>query len=205
MPPKFFPSAAEWRTWLEANHAKVTELLVGFQKRNSGRPGMTWSESVDEALCFGWIDGVVKSIDESTYCKRYTVRKSGSIWSKVNIAKAESLIAAGRMTEAGLIKFRQRSSARSGIYAYEQSAAELDAESATEFKENPGAWEFFLKQTPSYRKVVTWWIVSARQPLTRQKRLARLIEASSNGKPVSAFDQSRYTKGRGRPPRATKK
>ena len=205
MNPKFFASAAEWRAWLEANHAKETELLVGFYKKNSGRPSMTWPESVDEALCFGWIDGVSRSIDEVSYSKRYSVRRPGSIWSKVNIAKAESLIARGRMTEAGLAKFRERSSAKSGIYSFEQGAVELDAASVTAFQENPGAWEFFQSQTPSYRKKGTWGIVSARQPLTRQQRLARLIEASGNRQRIDALAEERYTRGRDRPPRATKK
>jgi uncharacterized protein YdeI (YjbR/CyaY-like superfamily) len=204
MAPQFFASASLWREWLEANHAKETELVVGFYKRDSGRPSMTWSESVDEAICFGWIDGVTRSIDANSYCKRYSVRQPGSIWSKVNIAKAESLIAQGRMTAAGLAKFRARSAARSGIYAFEQGAVEFEAAAAAEFQAHPAAWEFFQQQAPSYRKKVTWWVVSARQALTRQKRLALLIDASANRQQVGALAEKRYKADR-RPPRAIKK
>ena len=191
MAPKFFPTSGEWREWLVANHAKETELLVGFYKRDAGRPSMTWSESVDEALCFGWIDGVSRSLDKWSYTKRYSVRKAGSIWSKVNIAKAEALIAQGRMTAAGLAKFRARSAARSGIYAFEQGVLELDENSAVALKQTPGAWEFLQSQAASYRQKVIWWIATAKQASTRQKRLAKLIEASANRQRVHAFAENR--------------
>ncbi len=203
--PTFFASARLWREWLEANHGKETELWVGFYKADSGRPSMTWSESVDEAICFGWIDGVTKSIDASSYCKRYSVRQPGSIWSKVNLAKAESLIARGRMTAAGLAPFRARSAARSGIYAFEQGAVAFEPEAAAAFQANPAAWEFFQRQSPSYRQKVTWWVLSARRPLTRQKRLVEVIDASAQQQQVGVFAADRYRTGRPRAPRATKK
>ncbi len=178
MPPRFFNSAADWREWLAVHHASETELLVGLRKRSSGPPGMTWSESVDEALCFGWIDAVRGGLDETTYSIRFTARKSGSIWSNVNIAKAEALIAAGKMTEAGLTKYRKRKAGKSGIYSYEQGAAELDPAATAKFQKDLAAWEYFLAQAPSYRKKVIWSILRARQPATREARLTRLIEAS---------------------------
>ena len=180
MSPVFFASSTEWRKWLEAHHAKETEILVGMYKGNFPKPYMTWPESVDEALCFGWIDGVKRSIDAISYTTRFTPRKSGSIWSNVNIAKAESLIAQGRMTPPGLAKFQARSSAKSGIYSFEQDAVEFDGASLAEFRKNPAAWQFFQTTPPSYRKKMTWLVISARQPATRQKRLAMLIEASKN-------------------------
>jgi uncharacterized protein YdeI (YjbR/CyaY-like superfamily) len=180
--PRFFESAKAWRTWLETGHARETELLVGLYKRTSGRPCMSWPESVEEALCFGWIDGVRRSIDESSYQIRFTARKKGSTWSKVNMAKAESLIAAGKMTKAGLEAFRSRSPARSGIYSYEQGALELGAEATAAFIANPKAWEFFQKQAAWYVKKASWWVIRARLPATREKRLAKLIEASSRQK-----------------------
>lgn len=178
MVPRFFASSAAWRKWLHAHHAKQTELLVGFYKRDSGRPCMTWSESVDEALCYGWIDGVRKSIDDTRYSIRFSVRKPTSIWSKVNIAKAEALIASGRMMPAGLERFQRRTSAKSGVYAFEQGEIEFDAASARAFQADPTAWEFFQKQGAYYRKRMTWWVINARRPETREKRLAKLIEAS---------------------------
>lgn len=178
MAPRFFASSAAWRKWLHAHHAKQTELLVGFYKRDSGRPCMTWSESVDEALCYGWIDGVRKSIDDTRYSIRFSVRKPTSIWSKVNIAKAEALIASGRMMPAGLEKFQRRTSAKSGVYAFEQGEIAFDAPTARIFQADRAAWEFFQKQGAYYRKRMTWWVINARRPETRQKRLAKLIEAS---------------------------
>ena len=143
---------------------------------------MTWPESVDEALCFGWIDGVRKSIDDLSYSIRFSVRKDTSIWSKVNQVKVAALMTTGKMTPAGLRKFEQRREGRSGVYFYEQAGVEFDAKLTQEFKSHPKAWEFFRKQPAWYLKKATWWIVRAKMPATRRKRFARLIDASRRQK-----------------------
>jgi uncharacterized protein YdeI (YjbR/CyaY-like superfamily) len=183
--PTFFPTAADWRAWLERNHAETQELWVGFYKRLTGRPSITWPESVDEALCFGWIDGVRKSIDESSYVIRFTPRRSRSNWSAVNIKRAQELIATGRMQPAGLRAFEQRQDERSAVYAYEQRhSARLDEADEQQLRSNAAAWRFFQAQPPSYQKAAAWWIISAKQEATRRRRLATLIEDSANGRTV---------------------
>ena len=181
MKPRFFKTPAAFRKWLAANHAKVKELWVGFHKKNSGKSSITWPESVDEALCFGWIDGVRKRIDEQSYMIRFSPRKPDSIWSAVNIRNVERLIKEGRMTGAGLKAFEARKEYRSGIYSYEQRPADLVEPYASHFKRNKTAWKFFQAQPPYYRKTMTWFIVSAKQEATRLARLERLISASANG------------------------
>ena len=177
--PTFFPNARAFRRWLETNAATATELLVGFHKVGSGRPSMSWSESVDEALCFGWIDGVRKRIDDATYSIRFTPRKPTSIWSAINIAKVEQLDAAGRMTPAGADAFAKRTDARSKVYSHErEQSAELSPSELQAFKRNKAAWKFFDSTPPGYRKVVLHWIVSAKKPETRAARLNKLLEAS---------------------------
>jgi uncharacterized protein YdeI (YjbR/CyaY-like superfamily) len=181
--PTYFASAAAFRRWLETNADRATELLVGFYKVGAGRPSMTWSESVDEALCFGWIDGVRKRIDDTRYTIRFTPRRPASIWSAINISKVEKLQAAGRMTPAGARAFEQRTEARSVVYAYEQTATtSLGDEELREFKRNATAWRYFEATPPSYRKVVLHWICSARKPETRRKRFDRLFEACAAGR-----------------------
>ncbi len=182
-PPTFFDSAAAFRAWLEANAANSAECLVGFWKVDSGRPSMTWPESVDQALCFGWIDGVRKRIDDQAYQIRFTPRKPASIWSAVNIQKFEQLTAAGRMTDAGARAYALRTADRSVVYAYEQPAeAELTAGELRDFKNNRTAWLYFEACPPSYRKVLLHWITSAKRPETRAGRLHKLMEASREGK-----------------------
>lgn len=176
--PMFFKSGHMFRKWLEAHHCNKSELLVGFYKIASGKPSMTWPESVDEALCFGWIDSVRKTIDSESYSIRFTKRRPNSIWSNVNVAKVESLIAAGRMTEAGLERFAARRVDKTGVYSFEQKGIELDAASQAVFKENLAAWEFFEAQSAAYRKKAVWWVSSAKRPSTRSARLQALIEAS---------------------------
>ena len=177
--PKFFATAAEFGSWLAKHSAAETELVVGFYKRGSGRPSMTWPESVDEALCVGWIDGVRKNIDEHSYQIRFTRRKPTSTWSAINIEKVRVLEAQGRMTKAGLAAFSHRREAKSKIYAYEQTEnAELASADAALFRKNKKAWKFFQMQPPRYRHWMIWRIISAKRPETRQTRLAKLIEAS---------------------------
>lgn len=183
--PIFFAMPAEFRAWFEAHHETHQEILVGFYKKDSGKPSITWPESVDEALCFGWIDGVRRSLDEISYCIRFTPRKPRSIWSDVNIKRAEELIALGRMQPDGLKAFEQRTEARSRVYAYEQrQTARLDEEAESQFRANTAAWDFFQAQPPSYRRTAIWWVISARQEATRLKRLATLIEDSAQGRTI---------------------
>lgn len=180
--PTFFATRSDFRAWLERHHASESELVVGFYKKGSGRPSITWPESVDEALCVGWIDGVRKRIDDESYCIRFTPRKPTSIWSAVNIQRVEELTAEGRMRPAGLASFEKRSAAKSRTYAYEQSQDPvLDATSEEEFRSHPAAWDFFTDQAPWYRKKVSWWVISAKREETRARRLAKLIEASEKG------------------------
>ena len=181
MKPIYFETPAEFRRWLEKNHAKATELLVGFHKRGTGKPSMTWPESVDEALCFGWIDGIRKSVDGERYTIRFTPRKPVSTWSSINIKRAQALGGQGLMQPAGLKAFQARRENKSGIYAYEQRTAQLDGPYETRLKQNSAAWKFFYEQPPGYRKVLSWWVVSAKQEPTRLKRLEKLIQASAQG------------------------
>src|SRR5438132_12271726 len=178
---KFFKTPSAFGKWLGANHAKSKELWVGFYKKNSGKPSITWPESVDEALCFGWIDGVRKNIDEESYQIRFSPRKPRSIWSAVNMRNAERLIKEGRMRPAGLKAYQARKENRSGIYSYEQRSPELVEPYLGKLKRNKSAWNFFQAQPPSYRKMINWWIVSAKKEETRLQRLSKLIEASARG------------------------
>jgi uncharacterized protein YdeI (YjbR/CyaY-like superfamily) len=182
MSPKFFKTPSAFGKWLAAHHATSKEMWVGFYKRNSGKPSITWPESVDEALCFGWIDGIRKSIDEDSYKIRFTPRKPSSVWSAVNIANATKLIKQKRMQPAGLKAFEARKENRSGIYSYEQRSPELVEPYLGKLKRNKAAWKFFQAQPPSYRKVMNWWVVSAKQEATRLKRIDKLIEESEQGR-----------------------
>jgi uncharacterized protein YdeI (YjbR/CyaY-like superfamily) len=181
--PVFFVTPDELRAWFSGHHETETELAVGFHKKGSGTPGLTWPESVDQALCFGWIDGVRRGIDAVRYQIRFTPRKARSTWSAVNIARFGELTAAGLVTPAGVAAFEARRPERSGIYSYEQRpTAELDAAAEAEFRAREGAWEFFGAQPPSYRKTAIWWVVSAKRPETRARRLTTLIEDSAAGR-----------------------
>jgi uncharacterized protein YdeI (YjbR/CyaY-like superfamily) len=178
-----FPAgAAAWRAWLEEHHESADEVLVGFWKKASGRATMIWSEAVDEALCFGWIDGVRRSLDEHRYVNRFTPRRPGSNWSRVNVDKVERLTAEGRMTPAGLRAFEQRRESRSGVYSYENAPRDLEPHDAERVRAHPEAWAFWQAQPPSYRRQATWWVVSAKKPETRERRLAVLIEDSAAGR-----------------------
>ena len=174
----FFTTKSEFRKWLDKNHNKETELLVGFYKVDSGKPSMTWSQSVEEALCFGWIDGVRKSINKESYQIRFTQRRSTSIWSTVNIQKIEELIKQGLMKPAGLASFEKRKENRSKIYSYENGEVKLSPEFEKQFKANKIAWNYFQSLAPSYQKPSTNWVMSAKQETTRIKRLYELINDS---------------------------
>lgn len=184
MNPIFFSTPADFRKWLAENHDKATEVLVGYYKVGSGKSSMTWSQSVDEALCFGWIDGVRRSIDGDSYCNRFTPRKPKSIWSAVNIQKVEDLTRQGLMHSAGLAAFEKREDSRSKIYAYEQKEVSLSDEFERVFKENEKAWMFFQKQAPSYRKRAMNWVMTGKQMETRVSRLEKLIRISEEGQKI---------------------
>ena len=182
MEPIFFPDTQTLRNWFEVNHRKESELIVGFYKIATKKKTITWSESVDEALCFGWIDGIRRSIDEERYCIRFTPRKPGSNWSAVNIEKMENLICAGKMTEAGLAAYSRRKESKSAIYSYETTKeSRLPMEMEENFMKESAAWQYFQSQSPSYRKVTIRWVLSAKQEATRQKRLDELIASSASG------------------------
>ena len=180
--PKFFETPGDFRRWLLANASSETELLVGFRKVGTGLPSITWPESVDEALCFGWIDGIRRRIDDQSYSIRFTPRKPTSIWSAVNIAKVKQLRAAGRMTPAGEKAFARRQEHKSVIYAYEQAhPARLSESELNEFQQELKAWKFFQATPPGYQKVILYWVTSAKKAETRASRLAKLISACASG------------------------
>ena len=184
--PKYFATPAAFRAWLEAHHATSTELLVGFYKRGSGKSSITWPESVDEALCFGWIDGVRRSIDDERYTIRFTPRKARSTWSAINIKRVAELTKLGRMQPAGMEAFARRQETKSQIYSYEQRVeATLDDEFQRQFRANRRAWEWFQTQPTWYRRTATYWVMTAKKEETRRKRLATLIADSANGNRIA--------------------
>jgi uncharacterized protein YdeI (YjbR/CyaY-like superfamily) len=185
MKPTFFKTPAEFRKWLAKNHDSKSELLVGFYKKDSGKPSITWPESVDQALCFGWIDGVRRRIDDLSYSIRFSPRRQRSIWSTVNIKRAGELIDLGLMQPPGLKAFEERQEYRSGIYAYEQRTVELPQEYRKRLKKNKAAFQFFEAQPPSYRKAIYWYVVGAKKEETRLKRLNSLIEHSARGRRIT--------------------
>jgi len=184
MTPKFFAEQIDFRRWLETNYDKETELLVGFYKVGSGKPSMNWSQSVDEALCFGWIDGVRRSIDADSYSIRFTPRKAKSVWSAVNIKKVAELSEKGLMQPAGLEAFAKREESKSRIYAYENAPAKLSADFEKKFIANKKAWEFFSTQAPSYQKRAIHWVMTAKQAATQYNRFEKLIGESENGRKI---------------------
>jgi len=185
MKPIFFPKQSDFRKWLEKNHEKEKELLVGFYKKDSGRPSITWPESVDEALCFGWIDGIRRSIDEISYSIRFTPRNPKSNWSAINIKKVENLSKLGLMKPAGIAAFEKLDQNKSKIYSFEQRDIKFDKKFETIFKQNRTAWKYFSSQVPSYQKLVIRWVMSAKQEVTRLRRLNILISDSSNEQKIA--------------------
>lgn len=182
MKATFFRTQADFRQWLEKYHETETELFVGFYKKASKIPSITWSESVDEAICFGWIDGVRKSIDDKSYMIRFTPRRPNSIWSAVNLKKIEELTQKGLMKPAGIAIFKKRKEGKSKVYAYEQKQnVKLDIVYEKEIKANEKAWAYFEVLAPSYKKATIWWIMSAKQEKTRLKRLNITIESAAAG------------------------
>jgi uncharacterized protein YdeI (YjbR/CyaY-like superfamily) len=190
--PIFFASPEEFRAWLEGHHATATELLAGFHKKSTGRPTMTWTESVREALCFGWIDGIRRSLGDESYTIRFTPRKPRSNWSSLNVRHVEELIREGRMTPAGLAAYEARTPERTGVYAFEQRhAASLEPDQEERLRADPKAWEFFQAQPASYRLTAIYWVVSAKREETRARRLATLISDSAAGRRLAQLTPPR--------------
>ncbi|MGE5596668.1 MAG: YdeI/OmpD-associated family protein [Hyphomicrobiales bacterium] len=188
MEPTFFANRDQLRAWFQANHATASELLVGFHKKATGRPSVTWDEAVEEALCFGWIDSIRRSHGPDAYTNRFTPRRPGSTWSNVNVARAEALIAAGKMREAGLRAFEAREASRTGIYSSERTEeARLEPAEEAKFRANAPAWEYFSASAPSYRRAAIHWVVRAKRPETRQRRLEELIADSAAGRRIRAL------------------
>ena len=186
--PIFFAAPADFRHWLDANHASTRELWVGFYRKASGRPSITWPESVDEALCVGWIDGLRKGIDAQSYRIRFTPRRPTSTWSAVNIGRVEELTRQGRMRPAGLQAFERRTQEKSGIYSYEnRHVAELTKADEKKFRACRAAWRFFQHQPAGYRKMTIWWVMSAKRAETRQRRLETLIADSAAQRRIGAL------------------
>ncbi len=184
MKPKFFTTQTDFRRWLEENHEKETELIVGFYNMKSGKGGMNWSEAVDQAICFGWIDGVRRNVDEESYSNRFTPRRANSNWSAVNIEKARVLTEKDLMKSAGIAAFEKRIAEKSAIYAYENELKNFSEEFEKRFKANKGAWEFFENQANWYKKQMINWVMTGKQEATRERRLGKLIGESEDGKRI---------------------
>ncbi len=188
MEPIYFTTPAELRAWFDANGATAKEMWLGYYKKDSGTASVTWPESVDQALCFGWIDGIRKRIDDERYMIRFTPRKPSSIWSAVNIARVAELTEAGLMMPAGLAAFEKRKEEKSAVYSYEQrDAVALPDAWMAQLQANGAAWGFFQAQTPSYQKGAIRWVLEAKQEATRLKRLATLIDDSANSRFIPPF------------------
>lgn len=186
MEPTFFATPSAFRAWLQKRHDKEQELWIGFHKRGSGKPSITWPEAVDAALCFGWIDGVRKSLNDDSYTIRFTPRKPSSTWSAVNIKRVAELIRLGLMQPAGMGAFEKRADDKSAIYSYEQrKTAKLSGEYEKQFRARKKAWDFFESQPPWYRRTAAFWVISAKKEETRLKRLATLIEDSEHGRSIA--------------------
>lgn len=181
MKAKFFSSPVQLREWFELNHDSASELLIGFHKKSSGKKSITYPEALDEALCFGWIDGVRKRLNDSSYRQRFTPRKPKSIWSLINVRHVERLKKEGRMRPAGLEAFAQRDPKRTGVYSFETGPHQLSPAHEKTFRQNKSAWKFFEAQPPYFKKVAVFWIMSAKREETQLRRLAQLIESSAKG------------------------
>jgi uncharacterized protein YdeI (YjbR/CyaY-like superfamily) len=186
--PRFFKTSGAWRKWLERNHDKAPEIWVGLHKKDSGLPSVTYKEAVDQALCFGWIDGIARGIDEKSYKQRFTPRSKRSTWSAINIARIGELKALGLLHPAGLAAFEQRDPTRTNQYSFEQEKIRFTNADEGSFRGNKKAWAFFESQPPGYRKQATWWVLSAKKDETRQKRLAILIKDSEAGRKIKPLD-----------------
>ncbi len=191
MNPEFFPTQKDFRQWLEEHHDKVDELWVGYYKKATGTPSITWPESVDEALCFGWIDGIRKSIDEASYKIRFTPRRPGSLWSAVNLKRVAELIELDLMRPAGTAVFEKRDVKKIERYSYERESVRINPGYEKKIKENPEAWAFFQKLPPSAKKATVWWLMSAKREETRLRRLDVLIQCSQEGQRIPSLRRNK--------------
>jgi uncharacterized protein YdeI (YjbR/CyaY-like superfamily) len=192
---RFFRSPPAFRAWLERHHLKRREVLVGFRKRHTGQPSLTWPEAVDEALCYGWIDGVRHRIDADSYTIRFTPRRPGSIWSAVNLRRVRALIRNKRMRARGLEVYEERNRKKARLYAYEQRKEwRFRPPYARQFRANRRAWTWFQAQAPWYRRTCTHWVLRAKQEATRLRRLATLIDRSATGRPIGPLDRTKYAR-----------
>ena len=182
--PRYFRSAAEFRKWLERNHDKAGELWLGYYKKGATKKGITYQEAVDQALCFGWIDGKVRTIDDASYMQRFTPRRAKSPWSAINIKRAKELIAEGLMHPAGEKAFKERDPSKTSLYSFENRPQKLPPQMEKRFKAKKKAWEFFSTQPPGYRRNAIWWVTSAKKDETKDRRLAQLIEDSAAGRRI---------------------
>ncbi|MGZ8833793.1 MAG: YdeI/OmpD-associated family protein, partial [Thermoanaerobaculia bacterium] len=187
----FFATPSAFRRWLTTNHDRIQELWVGFQKRHTGRPSLTWPEAVDQALCFGWIDGLRKSIDDESYMIRFTPRKARSIWSAVNLRRFDALRKEGLVEPAGLHAHQRRDENRTNRYSFENRDRKLDPEYEKKFRANRAAWEFFTAQPPWYQRTASWWVVSAKKEETQLRRLQSLIDCSEQGKTIGPLTRKK--------------
>ena len=190
--PTFFATEADFRGWLETNHQTAPELLVGFWKKATGKPSIDWPQGRDQALCFGWIDGHRKSLGDDAYTIRFTPRRKGSIWSKINVERFKALKAAGLMTAAGERAYEENKH-KSGVYSYERPISSLTADEEATFRKAKTAWADWEKRPPGYRKQVLGWITGAKRPETRAKRLAELIDVSAKGRRLPQYDWQKKT------------
>lgn len=184
---KFFRSGEGFRKWLAKNHASASELWVGFYRKDSGKGGITYAQALDEALCYGWIDGIRKKLDDASFTIRFTPRKPNSIWSNVNIAHIARLVKEGRMMPPGIDAYGRKDEKRSGVYSFERERAELTPGMMRELKKNKAAWKFFEAQPPYYKRVASWYVISAKRDETRRARLERLITDSARGERMAQF------------------
>lgn len=188
MKPRFFKNALALREWLARNHEKTSELWIGFYKKESGKRSITYREALDEALCFGWIDGVRKRLDEDSYIQRFTPRRARSVWSNINTKRVEELKKLGKMEPAGLNAFAARDPKRSGIYSFEREELKFDGEFKKRFQANKKAWEFYEKLPPFLKRTVTFWVISAKKEETRWRRFEKLLESSARGVRLGVID-----------------
>lgn len=190
MKPTFFKTPSQVRAWFQKNHAATPDLWIGFYKKASGKEGITYQQALDQALCFGWIDGIRRAYDESSYTIRFTPRRARSIWSAVNLKRAAELEQSGQMHEAGLAALHGRDKARTNLYSSENKDRKLDPAQEKKFRANKKAWDWFSQQAPSYRHTASWWVISAKQEATRNRRLETLIHDSEQGLKVAPLRRS---------------
>ncbi len=190
---RVFAHVDEFRDWLHEHHSTETELFIGYYRKGAGKTAMTYVEAVHQALAYGWIDGITYKVSDELTATRFTPRRRGSSWSEVNVARMEALIAAGRAHPAGIAEFEKRTAANTGVYSYENAARDLPDDLAARLRAEPEAWAYWQSRTPTYRRSVTWWVLSAKQEATRQRRMRQLIDDCKAGRPVKPFRYGRVT------------